>query len=278
VAKTKPTKLGRSLLAGETTVDELRKLTKKFGFAKHYITDELTSYVNDSVIVDGNLTIDGDFDTYANQLCRLVVTGDLKVNGLYQDHDDPQTAVFVLGDFEATNAITAGALGVAGNVYVEEVLVGFYNDHSAEIHGHVTTTALIPENHFFSIKSVLGCDYLLGSRADYVVKPKKKIAPCSDEQARAVLVPEVLEIEDYGDPDETPEININDTEIRKRLRAHLPVLRDLGSKPAANAPTVKSAKPAAAKPAARKAAKKPTAKKPAATKPAMKPAAKKRKR
>jgi hypothetical protein len=39
-------KLGRSLLAGETSVDELRKLTKKFKIAKHYMRNEPATFGN----------------------------------------------------------------------------------------------------------------------------------------------------------------------------------------------------------------------------------------
>src|SRR4051794_32311176 len=104
---------GRSLLRGTCTVPDLARLTKGFAIGRNYIRAELTSHAYDSVIVDGDLVIDGDLDTFAQRICRLVVTGSLRVAGLYRDYDDPETAVFVLGDFVAGRAITSGALAVA---------------------------------------------------------------------------------------------------------------------------------------------------------------------
>jgi hypothetical protein len=258
-------KLGRSLLAGATTVDELRKLTRRFRFAKHYFSDELTSYVNDSVVVDGDLTIAGDFDTCARGICRLVVTGNLKVSGVYQDHDDPQTAVFVLGDLEATNAITAGALGVAGDVRIAETLVGFYNDHAAELHGQVTARTFVPENHFFSIGS-LACEHLIGRNAAHRIKLSRKgakLVPVADAALQALLVPEVIEVL-YADDPEMIEVTVDDSALRKRVREGKPILRARATQPTVTRSPAR--KPSAGKPIA----KKPVTREPLTTKPITK--------
>lgn len=219
-------RLGRSLLAGDVTIAELRTLTKRFETAKHYIRDELATWANDSIVVDGDLRIAGDFDTAAHGLCRLVVTGSLRVSGLYRDHDDPETAVFVLGNLEAQRAITNGALCVGKNVVVRETLVGYYNDHCAEILGSVTAKLFAPENHFFTIKGKLSVEHVLGSHAEYRVpgKLKTKAEPVADDVIRDLVVPEILEVEDYGDPSETPEINVNHSELRARVAAGKPIL------------------------------------------------------
>lgn len=235
-----PKKLGRSLLAEETTVDEIRTLTKAFTVAKHYIHDEMTGYAYDSVVVDGDLTIDGDLDTFAHGICRLVVTGNLTVAGTYGDYDDPETAVFVLGDFEARNAITNGALCVAGDVTVREAFIGYYNDHSAEIHGAVTTTLFAPENHHFSIDGKLHATYVVGHNTEYRVSPRHKQAASPTPPSRwpELLVPEVLSI--GGAPEDT---DLRHRELMTRVARGLPVLRVPSV-----APTRAKAKPAKTKP------------------------------
>lgn len=259
----------RSLAAGRVTIDELRTLTKPFTIAKHYVGDALKTYAYDTLVVDGDLVIDGDFDMFAHKLCCMVVTGSLRVGGFYRDHDDPQTAVFVLGDFEATRAITAGALAVAGDVRAREVLVGFYNDHSAELHGDVTTTVFAPENHFFTIGGKLNAKHVIGRGAEWRVpaKLKKAAMPVDDAVLPTLVVPEVLQIEDYGDPDETPEINLDHELLRKRAASKLAILLDpaaaavatsqaakmtakSSTTKTANASTKKTAKPAVKKTAA----------------------------
>jgi hypothetical protein len=243
-------KLGRALLAGECSVAELRKLTKGFKTAQHYISDEMVSYVYDSVVVDGDLEIDR-LDTFEHKLCCLVVTGNLRVANLYCDYDDPQTAVFVLGDLEAGSAITNGALCVAGNLIVRENLVGFYNDHSAEILGSVRARVFAPENHHFSIGGRLAADYVLGSHAQHRVSPKqmKAAIPTADSILKAVLVPEI--VRGGISPSPENELDLDNTIIRTRVATGLPLLRDDAPKPTPHA-APPSKKPAAKKPAAKK--------------------------
>jgi hypothetical protein len=224
VATKKPKKLGRSLLAEEVTVAELKKLTKPFKTAKHYIHDELTTYVYDSVVVDGDLSIKGDFNTFEHNLCRLVVTGSLKVSGLYLDFDDPQTAVFVLGDFEAKRVITTGALCVAKNVIVHDELVGFYNDHCAEIRGNVKCNVFAPENHFFTIGGKLSAKYVLGEGTEYLVSPKLKASakPTPASKLQGIVVPEIVK---FDDDEDGLQADWDQSELRKRVRAGKSILK-----------------------------------------------------
>ncbi len=276
-------KLGRSLLAGETTIDEIRKLTKSFKTAKHYIRDDMAGYAYDSVVVDGDLVIDGDFATFDHSLCRLVVTGSLKVSGTYRDCDDPETAVFVLGDLEAKNAITNGALCVGGSVIVEEALVGFYNDHCAEIKKHVQCGLFIPENHHFGIEGVLGADHVIGYGAQYRVPTKlmKRVMPVEGAKLKDILVPEVIGVSG-SEEDGDLEVEVDQAEIRKRVAKGLPIRwASAGASVATIAPgaspkNVKIVKTATAAKAAKqpvKKARKGNAKKAAAKKPPSKAAA-----
>jgi hypothetical protein len=213
------------LLAEQCTVAELSALTQGFKSGPDYIDDELTDYAYDSVIVDGDLVIDGDLNTFKAGLCRLVVTGSLRVAGLYHDYSDPETAVFVLGDFEAGRVITSGALAVAGDVTVRGALVGDYNDHSAELHGDVRARLFIPENHFFTIRKTLTVEHVLGGGAQHRVPPELKAAamPVDDERLRDLVVPEVLDSDDKDDPE--AEVWLDHTEVRKRVMAGAPLLK-----------------------------------------------------
>jgi hypothetical protein len=248
---------GRSLRAGETSIAEVRALAAPFGAAKHYLTDATASYAYDTVVVDGDLEITGDLDTLAHELCNLVVTGSLRVSGLYRDYDDPQTAVFVLGDMTADRVITSGALCVRGDLTVRGALVGYYNDHVAEIHGNVTAHVFAPENHGFGFDGTLTVEHVIGAGAEYRVPPKlrRSATPVADAVLRELVVPEILEIEDYGDPEETPEINVDHPKVRERVAKGLPLLAAAGSNAAKPTPAANAKAKATAKPTATAAAK-----------------------
>jgi hypothetical protein len=214
-------RLGRSLLAGETTVDEIRDLTKPFKDAKHYINDEMTGYATDSVVVEGDLTLD-ELDTFAHNICCLVVTGSLHVTGVYGDYDYPETAVFVLGDFHAKNAITNGALFVAGDVTVDEVLLGTGNDHSAHIKGDVAATIFTSQYHHFDIGGALRVRHIVGDDTKYRVSDNhKKLAIAPPAMLLELFEPELLSI-DTDEPDNT---ELNHRDLTAKLAKSERVLR-----------------------------------------------------
>lgn len=107
---------GRSWLRGEVTLNEVRRLTKKFGAQADALFDDdaMEGSDYDVVVVDSALRVDGDLSTARHGLCGLVVCGDLNVSGAYADYDDPATGVFVFGDMHVGAMRTNGALGVAG--------------------------------------------------------------------------------------------------------------------------------------------------------------------
>lgn len=159
---------GRSLLRGETTLEELRTLTTIFEDAAPLLDDDLIDAAYDAIVVDGDLRLPA-LDTFEAGLCILVVTGDLLIDGAYSDHDDPATGVFVLGNMRAGSVWTAGTLGVQGELQVARTLAGFYNDYSANLLGPVRAGVFWPENHWFDLRSEPAFDVVLGQQSHYRV-------------------------------------------------------------------------------------------------------------
>jgi hypothetical protein len=219
-------RLGRSWLAGEATIEEIRSLTRSFEGAEPLFDDDLLiESAYDIVVVDGDLDIDGDLETFKHNLIGLIVRGNLTVGGLYSDTDDPATGVFVLGDMTCARMVTTGELGVQGSLNVTEVLAGFYNDYSATIRGNVTTPLLHPENHHFEIGGKLSASHIVGHGAEYrfgasMRELAKSMIP---GELRPVLVDEVLVSDGDGEADE--DVELDSSAFIDRVRRGLPVRR-----------------------------------------------------
>lgn len=133
-AASKP--FGRSWLKEAVTLDEIRKLTKAWKDAVPLFDDErMDGSEYDVQVVDGALHVKGDLRTFEHNLCGLVITGDLIVDGLYAETDDPACGVFVLGNMKAAGVVTTGTLGVKGSLTVTEACLGFYNDYRIDREG-----------------------------------------------------------------------------------------------------------------------------------------------
>jgi len=214
----KPTLGGRSLIRGETTADELRTLAAMFADAAPLLSDDmLRGSAYDSVVIDGDLVLPA-LDTFAANVCNLVVRGNLTVEGLYADYDDPATGVFVLGDFRAKNVDTSGTLAVAGDVFVDECLVGNYNDYGADLRGVVTARVFIPENHFFALAKAPRFAAAIGKGAQHRVSEEyaTSVKTIGDQAVRELFVDELWD---------EAENTVRYDELRKRLREGRRVLR-----------------------------------------------------
>jgi hypothetical protein len=214
-------KLGRSWLAGEVTLEEIRKLTKGYENAAPLFDDELLQgSIYDIVVADGDLRVDGDLDTFKHKLIGLVVKGNLTVTGLFTDTDDPACGVFVAGDMTAARIITTGELGVQGTLTATEALVGFYNDYGAEIGGALVTPLFHPENHHFEIHGKLEARVVVGYGAEYRVPKRLKAETLARIPKRLadVLVDKVIQRED-------DEEELDSDALMDRVRKGLPVLR-----------------------------------------------------
>jgi len=141
------------------TNDDLRALAKETGHSgiREYFLETadfgLEDYSGQFLVHDGDLRIDGDFDTGDRDLTALVVRGNLRVSGLYQDTcNDGPSQVIVFGDLCAANVLTAGYLEVTGDLVVNEAVVGDYNDGGALVHGALRAALFLPFDHAFAIK------------------------------------------------------------------------------------------------------------------------------
>jgi hypothetical protein len=216
--------MARSWLRKEITLDEIRKLTKPWKDAAPLFDDDMMDgSIYDVHVVDGDLHVKGDLRTFKQKLCGLVVTGDLIVDGLYAETDDPACGVFVHGNMKAARVVTTGTLGVKGSLTATEACVGFYNDYSATIGKDLITPLFAPENHHFEIKGKLRAKLVVGYGAEYRVPTALKAAAkkLMPKKLSAVLVPEVLS----GEDSDEEEAEVNATKLRERVFAGKPVLK-----------------------------------------------------
>jgi hypothetical protein len=219
---------GRSFQQGEVTRAELLKLTAQFEIGRDFFARDMEGWQYDVRLVEGDLTVPGGLDLFTERLAALVVTGNLEVQGLYGDSDDPWSGAFVLGDMRAATVITAGSLNVAGSLTVAGGLVGDYNDYSAAIGGQTTARYLHTEYHWFDFRGGVKVDYVLGPpRGSWPKTTRLRELPGASYPD--VLVPEVFS----PDPADLTEeerakgwFDLEHREIMRRTSAGEPVLLD----------------------------------------------------
>lgn len=196
MATKKKKTLGRSFLKGEVKLAEIHALTKEFKDAAHLFAEDMMEEDGDYdvQVVDGDLHVKGDLETFEHGLCGLIVKGNLVVDGLFAETDDPATGVFVLGNLTAARVVTNGTLGVKGTLTATEALVGFYNDYSATIKKDVVTPLFNPENHYFDIGGKLKAKVVIGYGAEYRVPKamKKDVEKLIPKDLTSLLSADVL--------------------------------------------------------------------------------------
>lgn len=166
-------------------------MTRGFEASRHMFTKDMSSWVHDVRLVEGDLDVDGQLDLFEQELAVLVVTGRLVVRGHYGDRDDRESGTFVLGSMQADSVITAGWLNVAGSLLVRGGLIGDYNDCSATIGGQATARFLHTEEHWFSFGGDVHVDAVLGpARGEWPASTTLQELPAS--RYPEVLVPEVF--------------------------------------------------------------------------------------
>lgn len=90
----------KSLIKGEISMDEIRKLLSTSELKENLMEWHLNyaeSYDMDcdTVVCIGDLVIDGSLEL-GDDICNLIVTGNLTVNGLLEHYDDePATYIYV---------------------------------------------------------------------------------------------------------------------------------------------------------------------------------------
>lgn len=111
----------------------------------------------------------------------LVVDGDLVIHGFLDDY--VAGILVVLGDLVVRDLVSWGAVYVAGNLYADGIVYGYYNDYTFEVAGEVHARALV-----LSDKS---SDYRVGrveAEIDSYYPTKEQF-----RAAREILVPEVYD-------------------------------------------------------------------------------------
>lgn len=222
-APKKNVRLGRSLLAGETSLPEIRELTKRFSDARRLFGDDMMDGCEyDVQVVDGDLSVAGSLATWEHDLVGLVVTGSLSVKGTFADTGDPASGVFVYGDMTAARVVTTGSLGVGGSLVATEAVVGFYNDYGASIVGDLRAPLFCPENHFFSIGGDLLVEAVVGEGAEHRVPSHLagRVLQRVPRSLRSVLIDDVVRCRTDGSE------GLDAEALRRRVCAGRLVLRD----------------------------------------------------
>jgi len=194
----------RWLKRGQVSLDEVRSLVEAFHDQSKIkpllgALGEIAEYDSDVAVVDGDLAVDGDLDTHKDGIYLLVVKGDLRVTGCIHDYDDPESFLVVHGSARAGAVITAGWLEVHGDLEVERVLLGDYNDCAAWIDGSVRTPVFYGEEHHFTIKGALEADVILGRPRLAIANPPTAAIPLTDARVLQYIDRDLLRIEEDGD-------------------------------------------------------------------------------
>jgi hypothetical protein len=87
----------------------------------------------------GDLMIDGNF--YCDTL--LIVDGNLKISGMYDDYRANTGVLVVSGDMAVDRLYSWGAVYVAGDLNVTQLALSVYNDFTFEVGGKVHARALV---------------------------------------------------------------------------------------------------------------------------------------
>ena len=115
--------------------------------------DGLEDYDGQFLAHDGDLHIDGSFDTDDLNLTFWLIIGDLIVDGLFESRcNDGPSMVIVRGNLRARNVLTAGFLEVGGDLCAQEAIVGEYNDGGALVQGALQAQVFLPFDHGFDIR------------------------------------------------------------------------------------------------------------------------------
>ncbi len=201
--------------ARKATPAEAKALNKEFGGAQIMYNFEDGDFLNH----DGDLLIDGNFDCDA----RLVVRGNLKVKGLYNDYQNDIGVLLVTGNMSAHQLYSWGALYVGKDLNVAGLALTIYNDFTFEVAGKVNARALV-----ISDKSA---DYTAGKIA-IELNDMGEITDADMDNAVRGFLPELFTKPSHFEPeiDDFYGLNFDNGEALERMSAGRPIFRE---KPAA---------------------------------------------
>ncbi|MCU0849318.1 MAG: ankyrin repeat domain-containing protein [Spirochaetes bacterium] len=123
---------------------------------------ELVIKFNDTAsTISGDLRIEGDL----NLSVPLLVTGNLTVSGVINDCG-PDSLLAVAGNLSARGLDTDGEVIVGGDVRVDDVIWGTYNDESLSVGGGLKSPVLIEDDHCIEVNGKLDVKYYKYSNTD----------------------------------------------------------------------------------------------------------------
>ncbi|MET1081394.1 MAG: hypothetical protein ABWY06_25620 [Pseudomonas sp.] len=162
------------------------------------------------IVHKGDLRIDGSFDNSHG----LVVDGNLTIAGDYDDYGDGIGLLVVLGNLQVDDLMSWGSLYVQGDLNASGLVIAEYNDFTFEVDGKVNARGLVVHDKSSSYESgQLGFVYddMAGTDAE--------------QAALAVrhLVPELYDVEEFEEdnPLSTPSYD----HAVSRMRAGEPLFR-----------------------------------------------------
>jgi hypothetical protein len=221
----------RSYKQGQVTRDEalaVMKLSRDRGKAKGLIDriDDLDDYQSDLFVVDGDLRIAGDLDLMKEGIFLLAIRGDLVVDGVYHDYDDPETFLLVTGAMTARDVLTAGWLEVHGELTARGSVIGDYNHGGAHL-GGLRARVFYPEHHHFEVTGPVAVEYAVDSKHRLETATPLPSIEMDDPRLLEIFDAALLRVFEDHDADDRP-ITIVDgfqdfREIKRRVAAGVPL-------------------------------------------------------
>jgi len=101
------------------------------------------------VYYKGDLKLDGPIDGNIG----LVVDGNLRIDGLYDDYVSDIGSLVVLGDMHVEHLISWGSVAVLGNLEADGVVFTYYNDFTFEVGGSIQAEALVVSDKYADFDS-----------------------------------------------------------------------------------------------------------------------------
>lgn len=179
----------------------------------------------DFLVHDGDLHVPGHFAPSG----RLLVRGDLRVDGVYDDDRDlPYGIVAVLGDMQAQHIYSFASLHVKGDLHVEGVIATVYNDFTFKVGGALSAAGLIVSDKDASYQpGELGFQLDDRYRGAEEMKPAHRLR---HENGLRRLRPEFLGSAGFRDPVDEYEtaywVRIDEDGLRRAMHEGRPVLRE----------------------------------------------------
>jgi hypothetical protein len=160
-----PLDQARSFRRGTVDSNELKRLAKisRGRDDLEEMAAAMQDFDGDAYVIDGDLVVDGDFDTKTFDAIWLFVAGNVKVNGFYKDNcESGPDHVFIGKDLIAQHIITAANLDVMGSIHCTGALVGDYNDGGLHVRGNVQAKLFALYDHPYRIEGKTQATFTLG--------------------------------------------------------------------------------------------------------------------